>query len=272
MLAAVCLLVVAGLPAGSSGAGAGGTGTLRVLQMNLCNSGRAGCYTGRAVRQAADVIAAETPDVVTLNEICRDDVVTLERTLRAARAGGTVVSAFQAAGDRPSRGPTRCNNGEPYGIGLLTRLDDRDARPSVHRGTYPAQDLADPEERVWLCVRAAGLHACTTHLANTSAQVALAQCGHLLGAVVPDVRGDAGSAPAVVGGDLNLRAGGTPDVRSCVPAGYRRIDDGARQQIVASSGVTICCRRAVDMRGTTDHLALLATMIRSWPVPPPGRY
>ncbi|RBJ11637.1 endonuclease/exonuclease/phosphatase family protein, partial [Micromonospora provocatoris] len=37
MLAAVCLLVVAGLPAGSSGAGATGTGTLRVLQMNLCN-------------------------------------------------------------------------------------------------------------------------------------------------------------------------------------------------------------------------------------------
>lgn len=272
MLTAVCLLVVAGLPAGSSGAGAAGAGTLRVLQMNLCNSGRAGCYTGRAVPQAADVIAAELPDVVTLNEVCRDDVVTLARTLRAVRAGGTTVSAFQAAGDRPSGGPTRCNNGEPYGIGLLARLDARDARPSVHRGTYPAQDLADPEERVWLCVRADGLHACTTHLANTSGQVALAQCGQLLGTVVPGVRGDAVGAPTVLGGDLNLRAGGMPDVRSCVPVGYRRIDDGGRQQILASSGVTICCRRAVDMRGATDHPALLATMIRSWPMPPPGRY
>jgi len=57
-----------------------------------------------------------------------------------------------------------------------------------------------------------------------------------------------------------------------VPVGYRRIDDGGRQQILASSGVTICCRRAVDMRGATDHPALLATMIRSWPAPPPGRY
>ena len=272
MLAVVCLLVVAGLPAGSSNGGAIGSGTLRVLQMNLCNSGRAGCYTGRAVPRAADVIAAEAPDVVTLNEVCRDDVATLERTLRAARAGGTVVSAFQAAGDRPSGGPTRCDNGEPYGIGLLTRLDGRDARSSVHRGTYPAQDLADPEERVWLCVRGDGLHACTTHLANTSGQVALVQCGQLLGAVVPGTRGDAGSAPTVLGGDLNLRAGGTPDVRSCVPVGYRRIDDGARQQIMASGGVTICCRRAVDMRGTTDHPALVATMIRSWPEPPPGPY
>ncbi|MFJ1538906.1 endonuclease/exonuclease/phosphatase family protein [Micromonospora chalcea] len=261
MLALVCLLVVAGLPAGSAPLGEPGSGTLRVLQMNLCNSGRAGCYTGRAVRQAADVIAAERPDLVTLNEICRDDVETLERALRAARPGGTVVSAFHAAGDRPNAAPTYCNNGQPYGIGLLTRLDARGARPTVHRGTYPAQDFADPEERVWLCLRAAGLlHACTTHLANTSGDVALAQCAQLVGAVVPAIRRDGGYAPTVLAGDLNLRVGGTPDVRSCVPAGYRRIDDGARQQMVTTGDVMICCHRPVDMRGTTDHPALLATV------------
>ncbi|MFI2710632.1 endonuclease/exonuclease/phosphatase family protein [Micromonospora sp. NPDC018662] len=260
MLTVVFLLVVAGLPAGSSTAGGTGPGTLRVLQMNLCNSGRAGCYTGGSVRRAAEVIAAELPDVVTLNEICRNDVDTLERALAATRPG-RVVAAFQPAGDRPSRAATRCDNDQPYGIGLLARLDAGDARPGVYRGTYPAQDLADPEERVWLCVHAAAvLHACTTHLANTSGPLALAQCAQLLGAVVPAIRRDAGYAPTVLGGDLNLRQGGVPDVRSCVPPGYRRIDDGARQQIIATGDVTICCRRAVDMRGTTDHAALLATL------------
>ncbi|WBB75968.1 endonuclease/exonuclease/phosphatase family protein [Micromonospora sp. WMMD1128] len=259
--AVVCLLVVAGLPAGSSTAGATGPGTLRVLQMNLCNSGRAGCWTGRAVSRAGEVIAAERPDVVTLNEICRDDVGALERSLAAVHRGGTVVSAFQAAGDRPSGAATRCHNGQPYGIGVLVRLDTGGARPVVRRGTYPTQDRADPEERVWLCVGSAGLlHACTTHLANTSGAVALAQCGHLLDAVVPAVRHDAGPAPTVLGGDLNLRAGGEPDVRACVPPDYRRIDDGARQHLLTTTGVTICCRRSVDMRGSTDHPALLATL------------
>ncbi|WP_431930207.1 endonuclease/exonuclease/phosphatase family protein [Micromonospora sp. RP3T] len=260
-LAVVFLLVVAGLPAGSSSAGGSGPGTVRVLQMNLCNSGRAGCYTGGAVRRAAQVIAAERPDVVTLNEICRDDVDTLARALAAVRPGGRVVPAFQAAGDRPSRAATRCVNGQPYGIGLVARLAGPGARAGTHRGTYPAQDLADPEERVWLCLHAAAvLHACTTHLANTDGAVALAQCAQLLDTVVPAIRRDAGYAPTVLGGDLNLRAGGAPDVRSCVPSGYRRVDDGARQQIMATTDVTICCRRAVDMRGTTDHPALVATL------------
>jgi hypothetical protein len=246
VLAVVCLLVVAALPAGSSTAGATGATTLRVLQMNLCNSGRAGCYTGRAVPEAVEVIAAETPDVVTVNEICRDDLPVLERALAAAHPRGTVRSAFQAAGDRPSRSVTRCRNGQPFGIGLLARLDTRDARPDV---------------RAWLCLRVGdALHACTTHLANTSGTVALAQCAHLLGTVMPELRRGAGATSAVLGGDLNLSRGGAPDVRSCVPPDHVRVDDGARQQIVATHGLTICCHRAVGMRGSTDHPALLAVL------------
>ncbi|MEU1844759.1 endonuclease/exonuclease/phosphatase family protein [Micromonospora sediminicola] len=261
MLAVVCLLLVAALPAGSSTAGATGPTTLRMLQMNLCNSGRAGCYTGRAVSEAVEVIAARTPDLVTLNEICRDDLPVLERALAAAHPRGTVRSAFQAAGDRPSRSVTRCRNGQPFGIGLVARLDTRAARPDVRGGIHPTQDLADPEERAWLCLRvAAALHACTTHLANTSGAVALAQCAHLLGTVMPEIRRGAGYASAVLGGDLNLSRGGAPDVRSCVPPDHLRVDDGARQQIVATRGVTICCHRAVGMRGTTDHPALLAVL------------
>ena len=57
--------------------------SLRLLQMNLCGSGAAGCYTGRSVLEASAVIRAQAPDVVTVNEVCRDDVATLERTLAA---------------------------------------------------------------------------------------------------------------------------------------------------------------------------------------------
>ncbi|WP_170839548.1 hypothetical protein [Micromonospora halophytica] len=41
-------------------------------------------------------------------------------------------------------------------------------------------------------------------------------------------------APTVVSGDLNVRHGGSPDVRSCVPPGHQRVDDGALQQLMAT--------------------------------------
>lgn len=260
-LAVVCLLAAAGVPSGSSVADTTAATALRVLQLNLCNSGRAGCYTGRSVSEAAAVFRAEVPDLVTLNEICQDDVATLERAFADVHDGGTVVSAFQAAGDRPSGAVTRCRNGQPYGIGLLARLPAAYPGHTVHSGIHPTQDVTDPEERAWLCVHVPGaLHACTTHLAATSATVALAQCAHLLDTVVPMILRDTGYAPTVLGGDLNLRYGGSPDVRSCVPPGYLRVDDGAVQQLMATTDVTICCHRSVGMRGATDHPGLLATV------------
>ncbi|MFF5180297.1 endonuclease/exonuclease/phosphatase family protein [Micromonospora sp. NPDC000316] len=235
---------------------------LRMLQMNLCNSGRAGCYTGRSVTRAAEVIAAERPDLVTLNEICRDDVPALRRALAKAYTGGTVVSAFQAAGDRPSGADTWCRNGQSYGIGLLARLPTPDTPHTVHKGIHPAQDVADPEERAWLCLDVAGaLHACTTHLAATSRTVALAQCDHLFDEILPALRGSTGYAPTVLAGDLNLREDGDPDVRACTPPGFLRVDDGALQHVLASGDITLAGTRSVVMDGATDHPALLTTLI-----------
>ena len=65
-----------------------GRDVTRVLQLNLCNSGLAGCFTGRAVDRAAAVIRAEAPDVVTLNEVCEGDVPVLERALADSGPGG----------------------------------------------------------------------------------------------------------------------------------------------------------------------------------------
>jgi|SRR5579859_3020562 len=241
VLAAVaCLAAVATMLTGSAAA-AHGTGTpIRVLQMNLCGSGIAHCYTGRSVPEAASVIRAQAPDVVTLNEICQSDV----DTLRRAMAGTAVVAAFRAAGDRRTGGPFRCRDGQPYGIGLLTRGVAR----GIDSGLYPVQDPGDPEERAWLCASLGGLTACTTHLANTSATVALGQCRYLL-ARVP--------RPAVLGGDLNL---GARDGLACVPAGFAAVDDGGVQHILATPGATVVWSASIDMAGTTDHPALLATL------------
>jgi endonuclease/exonuclease/phosphatase family metal-dependent hydrolase len=277
-LAVGCLLAAAALPATPTVAvpadvtAAPEPTILRMLQMNLCNSGRAGCYTGRAMATAAEVIRAEAPDLVTLNEICADDVTALRDVFVTVHPGRTVVAVFQAAGDRPSGDDTRCRNGQRFGIGLLTHVETPDTPRTVYSGIHPTQDLADPEERAWLCVDVHGtLLACTTHLSASGYRVALTQCDHLLGTILPSISGAAGGEPTVLGGDLNLRAGHDPDVRSCTPPGHQRVDDGRLQHIMATADVTLCCRRVVPMHGVTDHPGLLTTLTidRARPARPP---
>ncbi|MET7950513.1 endonuclease/exonuclease/phosphatase family protein [Micromonospora sp. NPDC005324] len=265
-LAVGCLLAAAALPANrpttSPFAGDAAQPTvLRMLQLNLCNSGRAGCYTGRAMARAAEVITIEAPDLVTLNEICEPDVSALRGVFQAVHPGRTVVAAFQAAGDRPSGDDTRCRNGHRFGIGLLTHVRTPATPNTVYAGTHPTQDLADPEERAWLCVDVDGaLLACTTHLSATGYRIALTQCDHLVDTILPTISRNAGYEPTVLAGDLNLRAGHDPDVRSCTPPGHQRIDDGRLQHVTATTDVTLCCRSLVPMHGATDHPGLLATL------------
>ena len=184
------------------------------------------------------MIRRERPDVVTLNEVCRKDVATLARALSAARGNQPVAAAFKAARDRPTGGPFRCVNGQPYGIGVLALLDRPTPRYRTYAGVYPQQDLADPEERVWVCIDLpTGLLACTTHTASTSRTVALAQCRYFLNTAVPKVRSQVGDLPVTLGADLNLRAHGTPSPQSCLPRGYQRADDGLLQDVIASSDI-----------------------------------
>jgi endonuclease/exonuclease/phosphatase family metal-dependent hydrolase len=232
--------------------------SLRVLQFNLCDSGIAACYTGRSVHAAAAVMRHWRPDVVTLNEVCRHDVFELERAISESHRGRAVAAAFQAAVDRPTDSPFRCRNGQPYGIGVLAVLGSATSRHRAYRGRYPVQDLRDPEERVWLCIRAAGgFYACTTHTASTSETVARSQCRYLLRRAVPALLARAGGDPVVLGADLNLLPGHSPGPQDCLTDGYHRVDDGARQDIVTSPGLTVTHRLIIDMHGTTDHPGLL---------------
>jgi hypothetical protein len=260
--ATVVACLVGGLLVTGATTAVPGGDAMRVLQLNLCNSGLAGCFTGRAVDRAAVVISAEEPDVVTLNEVCEGDVPVLERALADSGPGDATVSAFRAAGDRRTGGAVSCRNGQRYGIGIVARLrpgagGGAGTHPVTLGGIFPMQDLSQPEQRAWLCV--GGLFAaCTTHLANSSPAVARAQCGYLLRWVVPAAH--PGTAAVVLGGDLNLRFGGVLDGESCIPAGSRRVDDEGVQNVVTTSAFAIAARRSVDMDGTTDHPGLLVDL------------
>jgi Endonuclease/Exonuclease/phosphatase family len=218
-------------------------------------------HDGRSVARAAAVIRAEDPDLVTLNEVCESDVTALERALADRGCGGATVSAFRAVVDRRTGEAFRCRNGQPYGIGLVARLRPAAGEPAVVGGIYPMQDADQPEERAWVCLTAGvALTACTTHLASSDATVARAQCSYLVETAIPAAHGGGDSAPAVLAGDLNLRPGGSPDLRSCIPDGRARVDDDGVQNVVATSEFAITSRRFVDMNGTTDHPGLVVDL------------
>jgi hypothetical protein len=259
-LSVSALLVTELSMAGASWGGpAAADGTrVRMLQLNLCNSGFAGCFTGRSVALATALIRDEAPDLVTLNEVCRDDVPVLERALAEATGGGATGWAFQAAHDRRTGGVVRCRDGQPYGIGLVGRRSPRAG--AAAGGIYPVQDSEAPEQRAWLCLDVVGFAACTTHLNNSDAGVARAQCDYLLDAAIPGVRARLGNAPVLLGGDLNLPGGASSDLRSCLHADDRSVDDGGVQHVVATSEFGILSRRTIDTRATTDHPGLLVTL------------
>jgi hypothetical protein len=265
-----CTTVVTGPVAVGPGSGpptsAGGApaAAVRVLQLNLCSSGIAGCYTGRSTAEAAAVIRAETPDLVTLNEVCEHDVSILEQALADVVPGGLVVSAFQAARDGRTGDAYRCRNGQQYGIGMVSRWPSVPGY-SARSGIYPTQDGEDPEERAWLCLDVAATPAiavCTTHLAYTKREVAGAQCQYLFGTVIAEMRARDGAAPLVLGGDLNLGSGDSPGLRSCLPSGSVLVDDGGEQHVVATPEFVVDSSRTIDLRGATDHPGLLVTLAR----------
>ncbi len=254
---ALCLAAVA---AGVTGS-AGPRNVVVVLQMNLCASGFAGCYTGRSVEYAAKLIKIHNPDVVAVNEVCGSDVATLETVVRQVSAGSVVTSAFQVVPAGVNGRLTRCRDGQEYGIGLIARFDPPIQTLEFRGSPYPVQDAGHPEQRVWLCLRAAGrFAACTTHL-SISAPTAFAQCSHLLRKVLPSLRAGAEQPlGALVSGDFNLGYEGSAGLRACMPPGYLSRTDGGLQHLVATADFAVRATTRIDMGGTTDHPGLLVSL------------
>jgi hypothetical protein len=243
-LVAVMSLVLAGfaiVPPASAAT------TVKVLQLNICHSGVAGCYTGEAVMtKAVSVITSTRPQVLSVNEACSGDVERLRAAMGAARA------QFVAA-QRPDGTPVTCTNGQQYG-NLVVVAEALAGGPGVS-GRYTAQD-GSSELRVWACLPAGALSACTTHLSARSGTTALAQCQELMARAV----GYTSAGPVVVSGDLNLRYQGSPDAQSCNRSGFYRKGDGSVQHVFATTNLTFVSGTKISMAGTSDHPAWLVTV------------
>jgi endonuclease/exonuclease/phosphatase family metal-dependent hydrolase len=217
------------------------------MQMNLCLSGRAGCYGKVAypagVEEAMARIREARPDAVTLNEICRSDVARIARRtgyhLRFTRViyGGRLLRCVRPGG----RGL--------FGDAVLTEAAIR----SADTGDFEGQ--SGPERRRWLCVTTrVDVDVCTAHL-NTRSSIEVAgndaQCAELAALLARRT-----AARAVIfGGDVNRR-------RSCAPDGaWTRTDQSADQapglQHVYGSAALRSPSAEVMPVAHTDHDVLL---------------
>ncbi|WP_367128642.1 endonuclease/exonuclease/phosphatase family protein [Saccharothrix sp. HUAS TT1] len=238
----LCGLVVA--PAAAATA-------FKVLQLNLCNSGVAGCYEGgQAVPEAVAMIQRRVPDVVSVNEVCLSDMPGL-----TAAVGPTAQYRFAFVRKRSTDSNTQCTDGRgDYGSGIIVK----EGIAAGGQGTYAAQDGGN-EIRAWACALSAvrGFTACTTHL-STTATTALAQCGELVPSTV--LSHDPTGSPTtrhVVVGDLNLRysPGSATNAQNCVPSGWFRKGDGDVQHVIARTLTFVSTQEYAMYR--TDHPAFV---------------
>ncbi|NUT52417.1 MAG: endonuclease/exonuclease/phosphatase family protein [Saccharothrix sp.] len=245
VLSAVALLVgLASVPATAATA-------FKVLQMNLCNSGVAGCYQdGLAVDEAVTMIQRRLPDVVSVNEVCLSDLPRL-----TAAVGGSAAFRFAFARNRSTGSDYQCTDGRgAYGSGIIVK----EGIAAGGQGVYAAQDGGN-EMRAWACGLSAvrGFTACTTHL-STNGTTALAQCKELVPATVLsfDPTGSASTRHVVVG-DLNLRysPGSATNAQNCVPSGWFRKGDGDVQHVIARTLTFVSTQEYAMYR--TDHPAFV---------------
>jgi endonuclease/exonuclease/phosphatase family metal-dependent hydrolase len=233
--------------AGSPGTAPPSGSPFTLMQMNLCLSGLAGCYRKvgypAVVEEAVARMREADPDAVTLNEVCRGDVVRIaRRTGYAMRFSKVIYGGERLRCVRPGgRGL--------FGIAVLTqgRVEDTDSRD------FEAQ--AGPERRRWLCVATrAGVDVCAAHL-NTRSPVEIegndAQCVELAGLLARR----AAARTVAFGGDVNRR-------ESCAPPGlWARTDESAEQapglQHVYGSDTLRSPTAEVVPAEHTDHDVLL---------------
>jgi endonuclease/exonuclease/phosphatase family metal-dependent hydrolase len=218
-----------------------------LMQMNLCLSGRAGCYGKAAypavVNEAVSRIRGARPDAVTFNEACRRDVA------RIARRTG-----YHVRFTRVIYGGRRLSCVRPGGRGLFgNAVLTKAAIKSTDSRDFKGQ--SGPERRRWLCVTTRrDVDVCTAHL-NTRSPIEIegnrAQCAEL-GALL----GRRASRRTVIfGGDVNRR-------RPCAPDGFWiRTDSSADQapglQHVYGSAALRSPSARVEPAERSDHDILL---------------
>jgi endonuclease/exonuclease/phosphatase family metal-dependent hydrolase len=256
-LVAATALVMAVTPTPATG-----SSTFQVLQMNLCNTGNERmCYRdGRSIAEAVQIIASVAPDVVTVNEVCEDDMVEL-----AAALGGTTNVHFEPIRNSRTEEVVRCADGEPSGDAVL--LSPAHPLRAESSGRFSTENTPN-QARVFTCVQAGTgdsvFYACATHLSLNN-DTSVNQCRELMTEIVPAFRTATGvAAPVVVGGDFNLRDTGGRTAQECLPdATYIRSDDGEVQNVVAESPFRLGGTEVLPMQ-QTDHPALVVRLDAPW--------
>ncbi|MBB5083858.1 hypothetical protein [Nonomuraea endophytica] len=240
---------------------------VRVLQMNLCNSGHAACWADKpkapnqdpakeTINQAVIKIndLATKPHAITLNEICSDDLNGLKE-----RIGFQGDSFFQVyKGDKPYECGGGRNGGGIYGSAILTREPLR--KPySTYRfeKLFAAQYTGSDEQRVMGCRKMPWGTVCTAHTNQLKKgaeyihrlKVTGEQCVELMTEAVAFADG----APLIVAGDLNLEWNALAEqekLRECA-VGHTRRSDGGKQHVITTK--TFVETGVSDMSDWTDH-------------------
>ncbi|KAF2250180.1 hypothetical protein BU26DRAFT_564057 [Trematosphaeria pertusa] len=257
-------------PYGSSGRGRTGSTSATSfveLQLNLCNSGFAGCYAnGDSIPEGGELIYATGPNTITVNEICSNDVSELQSYLGEAWPTDYTYSVFMPAIDKRTNAAYKCKNGFQYGSAVLGRVEAAKwSGVTAYGGKYTSQDSSN-EQRIFACAAATDDHfACATHLSSSSEPMALAQCKALMFDAVPYLQKESGwNHKAVVGGDFNLEY--DPDdaenAQNCVPSGWTRKGDGSVQHVVFSSDLKFGSTKKYGL-SYTDHDGWLVKLTTS---------
>ncbi|MGN9844885.1 hypothetical protein ACTMTI_42835 [Nonomuraea sp. H19] len=237
------------------------------LQLNLCNSGYAGCYAdGQAVFEGGDLIYYLAPDLVTLNEICSNDLPNyLQPSLSEAWPDDWTYYVFYPALNRQTGGPVTCTNGDSFGNAVLGRVPAAKWQGvNGWAGQYTTQDSTN-EMRTFACAYALGDHlSCATHLSSSSEPVALAQCQALMFSAVPSIRSQEGvSGKTVVGGDFNLEydTSDPENAQNCVPSGNIRKGDGDVQHVIFTNDFSFVGTNKYGLT-YTDHDGFLVRLTK----------
>jgi len=259
-------------PLGGSGAGTGNpsASAFKELQLNLCNSGWAGCYKGgKSVGAGSAMIKTVSPNVVTVNEICSNDVIKhLHPTLSAIWPKDWTYSVFMPAIYKANNSIYHCTNGDYYGSAVIGRVPLANWNGVKGYGGKYTSQWNSQEQRIFACAAAGDHFACTTHLAAaddpTVEKTALAQCKALMFDAIPYLKALAVSTGrTVVGGDFNLEydTSDEENVQNCVPTGHTRKGDGDVQHVIVSNDFTFkgVSEKHVDY---TDHNAFIADLTR----------
>jgi hypothetical protein len=254
LAAAGCTLVLALTGCGGSSRAAAAMApsagsAYTLMQMNLCLSGLAACYSKvdypAGVQDVIARIRDAHPDAVTLNETCSGDIMLIaQRTGYHLRFSRVIYHGRPLACVKPrGRGL--------FGDAVLTRA------AIVGGDSQPFGSQAGPERRVWLCVSTGvGVEVCTSHLASPETDEVAAnapQCAELRALLARR----AVTHTVIFGGDVNRRP-------SCAPMGFwTRTDSSAHQdpgsQHVYGTGAVRSPSARVQAATHTDHDVLLVT-------------